>query len=260
MLRLLIGIGLLLMAVGFGAVGWQYWQGLPADPATESADRAQDTAVWLTSRSGVVVPAEDSRAYLVQDRLVPERIARLTVTAALEGLLVPGETLPAVPYLEVLADIRAPRVGQSLCPILTNDLAQSCVLHSARVVPGSVNALRGEASFAIELAYREDVAGVELPDLAAHVLEIEEVLPDLAVLPAPASVEAAVKELVSGTRAACEAEDRVATCRVLGLKLNLAQGGMQNAAARIAWLTPLPDGMTSLPILESLPDVNRLAH
>ena len=29
MLRVLIGTGALLMAVGFGAAGWQYWQSLP---------------------------------------------------------------------------------------------------------------------------------------------------------------------------------------------------------------------------------------
>ena len=35
MLRLLIGTGVLLMAVGFGAAGWQYWQSLPKVAAVE---------------------------------------------------------------------------------------------------------------------------------------------------------------------------------------------------------------------------------
>lgn len=256
MLRLLIGTGLLLMAVGFGAAGWQYWQGLPASEAPNAEQTAgnSDAAAWLVSPTGVIVPDDDRRAYLVQDRLVPERMARLTVTARLEDLLIQGEKLPAAPYLEVLADIRAPRLGQALCPILTSGMAISCTVHTARVIPGSVNSVRGEARFTVELAYRQDLAGVELPDLAAHVLHSEEVLPDATVLPVPATVEAALTELVDVTAAACSAETRAATCRVLGLTLDWAPGASRQAAARIAWLEPLPDGMKSLSPIEPLPE------
>jgi hypothetical protein len=248
MLRLLIGTGVLLMAVGFGAAGWQYWQGLEVterQPTAEAA-RSPDMPVWLISPTGAVVPQQDGHAYLVQDRLVPERMARIELTARLDALLLQGETLPSPPYLEVLADIRAPRLGQTLCPILTTSLAATCTVHSARVIPGSVDAVRGEARFALELAYRQDVAGVELPDLAAHVLQTEAVLPDPAVLPPPGSVEAALAELVGAAGAACGAEDRSATCRVLGLTLDWAPGAQRQAVARIAWLRPLPEGMTSL--------------
>jgi hypothetical protein len=248
MLRLLIGTGILLMAVGFGAAGWQYWQGLPADPSATAAPTAPASGrqVWLISPTGAVVPAEDGRAFLVQDRLVPDRMARIELTARLDTLLLEGETLPAPQYLEVLADIRAPRLAQTLCPILTAELAASCTVHSGRVIPGSVNPVRGEARFALELAYRQDVSGVELPDLAAHVLKSEEVQPDPAVLPAPGSVEAALAELVTAARSACGGEERIATCRVLGLTLDWTPGAARQAAARIAWLEPLPDGMTSL--------------
>ena len=50
MLRLLIGTGLLLMAVGFGAAGWQYWQGLPAE-LTAAMCRAEPRAAPVR-RSG----------------------------------------------------------------------------------------------------------------------------------------------------------------------------------------------------------------
>jgi hypothetical protein len=249
MLRLLIGTGILLMAVGFGAAGWQYWQGLDGTESApaEVAARNPDAPLWLISPTGAVVPEEEGRAFLVQDRLVPERMARIEMTARLNALLLQGETLPAPPYLEVLADIRAPRLGQTLCPILTAELAATCTVHSARVIPGSVNAVRGEARFLLELAYRQDLAGAELPDLAAHVLQSDEVEPDPAVLPPPGSVEAALAELVAAAGAACAGEDRVATCRVLGLTLAWAPGAPRQAAARIAWLRPLPDGMSSLP-------------
>jgi hypothetical protein len=255
MLRLLIGTGLLLMAVGFGAAGWQYWQGLPAGETAEAEQSASPgAAAWLVSSTGAIVPEADSRAYLRQDRLVPERMARLTVTARLADLLTEGEKLPAAPYLEVLADIRAPRLGQDLCPVLTSAMAMSCSVHTARVIPGSVNAVRGEARFTVELAYRQDVSGVELPDLAAHVLSGEEVRPDATVLPPAATVDAALSELVAATLAACSAETRAATCRVLGLTLDWAPGAPRQAAARIAWLDPLPDGMKSLSPIAPLPE------
>jgi hypothetical protein len=258
MLRLLIGTGVLLMAVGFGAAGWQYWQGLPADTtAAEDADaeaRASEAQLWLISPTGGIVPVEDSRAFLVQDRLVPDRMAKLTVTARLDSLLVEGEKLPSAPYLEVLADIRAPGVGQVLCPILTATLARTCAVHSARVVPGSVDSLRGEARFEVELAYRQNVEGEALPDLAAHVLRTETLRPDPAVLPLPASAEAALTELVAATLAGCEIEDRAATCRSLGLTLDWAPGAARQAEARIGWLAPLPEGMTTLPPIEPLPE------
>jgi hypothetical protein len=258
MLRLLIGTGVLLMVVGFGAAGWQYWQGLPADTtAAEDADavaRASGAQLWLITPTGGIVPDEESRAFLVQDRLVPDRMARLTVTAGLDSLLVPGEKLPAGPYLEVLADIRAPSIGQMLCPILTARLARTCAVHLARVVPGSVDALRGEARFELELAYRQNVEGEVLPDLAAHVLRTETVRPDPAVLPLPASAEAAFAELVAAILASCEIEDRAATCRSLGLTLDWAPETARRAEARIGWLAPLPEGMTTLPPIEPLPE------
>ena len=59
MLRVLIGTGLLLMAVGFGAAGWQYWQTLPtAEPAAAAEtplvapEKAPLRQSWLISPTG----------------------------------------------------------------------------------------------------------------------------------------------------------------------------------------------------------------
>ena len=256
MLRLLIGSGLLLMAVGFGAAGWQYWHGLPptATAAQDEGAVAPLGQVWLISPTGTVVPEADSRAFLIQDRLVPERLARLLVTASLGDLLIEGEKLPAAPFREVLADIRAPRLGQSFCPILTAELALTCSVHSARVVPGSVNAGRSEARFVIELAYRQDVAGRELPDLATNVLQTENVQPATEDRPEPASAEAALAELAAAAVAACAPEDRAPTCRVLDLSLEWDSGASLQESARIGWLGPMPEGMTILSPIEPPPE------
>jgi hypothetical protein len=207
----------------------------------------------MISPTGAVVPEADSRAFLIHDRLIPERMARLVVTAGLAALLIEGEKLPAAPFREVLADIRAPRLGQALCPVLAAGLALTCTVHSARVVPGSVNLARGEARFAIELAYRQDVAGDELPDLAANVLQSETVQPVAEGVPLPATAEAALGEIVAATLAACAPEDRAATCRILDLTLDWAPGAPRMATARIGWLAPTPEGMTILPPVEPLP-------
>ena len=256
MLRVLIGTGILLMAVGFGAAGWQYWQGMPPGPEAD-VDRSALVGggpVWLISPTGTTVAEPDGRAYLVQDRLVPERMARLTVTARLDELLLPGEKLPTAPYLEVLADIRAPRLGDDLCLLLTAGLAQTCEVHSARVIPGSVNRSRGEARFMIELAYRQDVGGAGLPDLAMHVLRTEQVQTEPSVASPATDAKSALTDLVDASLAACAPEDRAGTCRVLGLTLDWAPGAPQQASARIAWLAPLPDGMSVLAPVAPLPE------
>lgn len=254
MLRILIGTGLLLMAVGFGAAGWQYWQGRAgADPAAE-ADAAQGAPLpqtWLVSPTGALVARDDVQAYLVQDRLIPGRAVTLTLTARLNDLLVEGEKLPEPAYLQVLADIRAPRVAQALCPVLTGSIARSCEVNSARVIDGSVNAVLGTARFQIELVYRETPEAEELPDLAAHVLGIRSVPLDLSADPAATTTaEATLALALQATGAACEAEAGLA-CRVLGLSLDWSPGQTPRSVARIAWLAPLPEGMIIAPPLET---------
>jgi hypothetical protein len=256
MLRLLIGTGILLVVVGFGAAGWQYWQGLPAGEASETAAEAeapgQRTAsqTWLISATGGLVPRDDVRAYLRQDRFVPSRTVTVTRTAPLGDLLAEGEKLPDPPYLQVLADIRAPRIGQALCPVLAERVAQTCAVNSARVVEGSVDPVRGTAQFRIELVYRLKPEAEDLPDLAANVLEDSYVTLDLSAAEG-GTAEAALAAAVDAASAACTAEGVGQNCRILGLALDLSPDGTPAARARIAWLVPLPEGMFIAPPLDT---------
>ena len=98
MLRLLIGTGVLLMAVGFGAAGWQYWQSLPKVAAVEvEAATPQVAAVvrqsWLISPSGGLIPQDEVRAYLAQERFIQGRTVRVQRQASLNALLAEGEKL-----------------------------------------------------------------------------------------------------------------------------------------------------------------------
>jgi len=78
MLRVLIGTGVLLMAVGFGAAGWQYWQTMPktaaaseatTDVVTTAPVAASPTARqgWLISPTGGLVPQGDVRPFLAPE-------------------------------------------------------------------------------------------------------------------------------------------------------------------------------------------------
>lgn len=252
MLRLLIGTGVLLMAVGFGAAGWQYWQSLPADPAGKPAEVVEVTAPppqsWLISPTGGLVQREDVLAYLAQGGFVPGRTATITRTAPLTDLLAEGEKLPEAPYLEVLADIRAPRVAETLCEVLRNGIAAGCAVNSARVIEGSVDQVMGTARFRIELVYRLKAEEAELPDLAAHVLKTDYVRVDLG--PGAQTVDAALTEAVAAAQAACQGEGIGQLCRIMRLSLDWAPGGTVSARAQIGWLDPLPDGMFVAPPLD----------
>lgn len=252
MLRLLIVTGLLLMTVGFGAAGWQYWQSLPkaAPVQTVAAAPPETGQSWLISPTGGMVPREEVRAYLAQDRFVPGRTVEIVQVAPLTDLLVDGETLPEAPYLQVLADIRAPKLAEGLCLVLASRVAQDCAVNSARVVAGSVDPLRGTAEFRIELVYRLQRDMDVLPDLAAHVLQTEWVTSD----PAGAqAVEDILAATVETARAACADKAEAQTCRILKIALDWAPGGKTTAQARIGWLSPLPEGMFPAPPLEPVP-------
>ncbi|OYX24059.1 MAG: hypothetical protein B7Z10_09950 [Rhodobacterales bacterium 32-66-7] len=131
MLRLLITTGVLLMVVGFGTAGWQYWQNSVAT-APGTSPVADGTDVWLGTPTGGIVPAEVTAGFLLQDRFVPGRIATILRTAALTDLLRDGESLPDPVFLEVMADIRAPLLAEGLCPVLTGSIAADCATFPAR--------------------------------------------------------------------------------------------------------------------------------
>jgi hypothetical protein len=272
MLKVLIGTGVLLMAVGFGAAGWQYWQTMPrAEAAAESGAEASPAGMveapapevpadvpaaprqgWLISPTGGLIPQDDVRAFLAQDRFVEGRILKVTRQATLASLLAEGEKLPEPPFLQVLADIRAPKVAEGLCAVLTQSIAQDCAVHSARVVEDSVDPAAGTARFRLELAYRLKDSGTDLPDLAAHVLQTDIVRLDLdAGAEGTASPDAALEAALAAVAAACDAETVGEACRLQRLDLDWTPGQKVSARAKIAWLDPLPKGMFVAPPLDT---------
>jgi hypothetical protein len=271
MLRLLIGTGLLLMVVGFGAAGWQYWQGLPASPdsvaiAPDGSPASQDAPEapaepsqnWLISPTGGLVPRANVRAFLAQDRLVPDRTVTVTLTAPLSALLTEGEMLPTQPFLQVFADIRAPQVARALCPVLTDSIAAACAVDSARALEDSVDPARGTARFRVDLAYRLKPSEGDLPDLGAHILNVDLLAPGLAAQTdaappaAPASAETALAAALAEATAACADPARALGCRLLRLSLDWQPGAPLSYRAELGWLAPLPEGMFPAPPIPPL--------
>jgi hypothetical protein len=265
MLRLLIGTGLVLMAVGFGAAGWQYWQSLPAvqaaavqaapnDPGVGTAAATVPRQIWLMSPTGGLIAQDDVRAYLAQERFAPTRTVQVTQQARLADLLATGESLPEADYLQVLADIRAPRVAEGLCEVLLQSVAADCAVNAARVVEGSVDPVAGTALFKLDLAYRLPEAGAEVPDLAEHVFRSAPV--DLALEAGAAgteSADAALGAVLVAVTEACAAETVGDLCRMQRLSLDWAPGQPVRARAEIGWLDPLPKGMFVAPPLTTAP-------
>lgn len=257
MLRLLIGTGVLLMAVGFGAAGWQYWQSLPKSATVEPLAAAEAAPApvrqnWLISPTGGLVRQEEVRAYLAQDGFAPDRVVRMQRQANLADLLAEGENLPEPAFLQVLADIRAPKVAEGLCLVLQQTVAQDCAVQSARVVEGSVDFVQGTAQFQIELVFRLKDDGAELPDLAAHVLRSDVVRLDLdAGVEGAASPETALQALLATVAEACASDAVGEICRPMQLSLDWTPGQPVSARAEIAWLDPLPKGMFVAPPLDT---------
>ncbi len=261
MLRLLIGTGLLLMGVGFGAAGWQYWKSLPPAQAVATAGASGDSAAqpaeiaplrqsWLMAPTGDLIAQDEVRAYLAQDRFAPSRTVLITRQARLADLLAEDETLPDADYLQVLADIRAPKVAEGLCEVLQQFGATDCAVNLARVEEGSVDPVAGTALFRLELVYRLPEPAEGLPDLAAHVFRTSQV--DLTQEPgsaAAASPEAALGAALAAVTEACAAETVGDLCRMQRLALNWSPGQTARATAEIGWLDPLPQGMFVAPPL-----------
>lgn len=259
MLRLLIGSGVLLMAVGFGAAGWQYWQSLPKSAPTEPVAAAEAAPApvperqgWLISPTGGLVPQEDVQSYLAQDRFVPGRRLLVERQANLADLLAEGEKLPEPAFQEVLADIRAPRVAEGLCPVLLETIAQDCAVNSARVVEGSVDLVQGTAQFRLELVYRLKDEAAALPDLAAHVLRSDLVAFRLeAGAEGTATVEAVLRTTLAALAEACAADSIGEVCRPMRMSIDWVPGQPVSPRIWIGWLDPLPEGMFVAPPLVS---------
>jgi hypothetical protein len=259
MIRLVITLGLLLMLAGFGAAGFQYWEKMQktaetaapeAEPAAEvvpALPKSQQT--WLISPTGGLAPRDDVRAYLAQDRYVKTRAVEITRTALLSDLLLEGETLPEAPYLEVLADIRAPIIGERLCAALSA-LAADCALHAARVVKGSVDPVAGKARFRFDLVYRLKTSDDDLPDLAAHALNTDKFEINLAEdTEAPRTVEEFTRLAIDSALQSCDAIENAKACRIMKLNITWYESGTGAARAEIGWMSPLPKGILPAPPL-----------
>ena len=262
LLKVLISCGLMLMLAGFGAAGWQYWQTLPAGEAAEAAvaesvpgPTPETAQSWLISPTGGLVRREVARAFLVQDRFVAGRSVLITHSAALAALLLEGETLPEAAYLEVLADIRAPKVAGGFCAVLLDTIAADCAVNAARVVPGSVDRAAGTAQFRTELVYRLKPEAAPLPDLGSSVLVTAPVdalsAPDAEVAAEVAVVqpEAMLRSAISAVVAACDSPDVAKPCRMMRLEMIWTPDGSGATRAEIGWMAPLPKGMYPAPPL-----------
>ena len=161
---------------------------------------------------------------------------------------------------------------------MTATVAEACAIHAARVVRGSVDPIMGTAVFKITLVYRQKPSETALPDLASHVLRTQMVAPfaaaDPAADPAPDATEgetgetdgavlapvlpenagAALADLLQAVVTTCAEDDRLPTCRLLRVSLDWAPGVVPTARAEVAWLAPLPDGISAAPTLGPLPE------
>jgi hypothetical protein len=260
MLRALIVTGLLLMGIGFGAAGWQYWSGMPAAGVPGAADRSSAAvadgvpSVWLASDTGAVIGKGEGEAYLAQDRLVPGRMLVVTRTAPLSALLGDGETLPEPVFLDVFADIRAPVLADGICAALTSGPAADCVMHSARVLPDSIDPTSGTGRFRLEFAYRLKPEEAELRDLAAQVYR-SLTLPWVPAedSPGPTDPASAVAMLVTAAADACAGEAVGQACRIVGLSLDWVSAQQIGGSVSIGWLDDLPPGIEPAPPLTPAP-------
>lgn len=258
MLRVLIVSGLLLMTVGFGAAGWQYWTSLqqpaPVAATPDPAPTEQSATVWLVSDTGAVIPKDIGRIYLEQDRLVPGRSLVVTRTAPLSALLGEGETLPETDYLEVMADIRAPRLAEGICPVLAAGRVADCAMNSARVVPGSVDPAAGTARFRLEFAYRLRPEEADMPDPTTRVYRSRTLVWSPATdAPPPPDLAGALAALAAAADEACLAEEVGDICRIVGLELDWMGPTRMTGEVAIAWLDAFPEGMQSAPSLTPAP-------
>lgn len=257
LLKVVIGLGALIMLAVFSAAGLQSRQPPPASEAeAEAAVQESVTTVgepgqdWLISSAGSLVPRDEALAFLEQTRFVAGRTVVITLKARLTDLLIDGEKLPEEPYLQVLADIRAPKVATGACSALQEVLAAECALHSARVVDSSVDPAQGTAAFRIELAYTLKPSAESLPDLAARAFAADDLsLGFEAGTEGAGTVGDLIRSAVSAAGQACAAQKRSDACRVMRMDLQWEGDGAGAARVVIGSLKPLPKGMFPAPPL-----------
>lgn len=268
LVRFILFLGVSLIGLSIGAMGWQYWKNLPAASETAAVEAAEDEAAappeqadaaaagapvqnWLISPGGGLVDHREVKAFLRQDRFVESRLATVTLRAPLSALLVTGEKLPAEAYREVFADIRAPMLATGLCRPLLAEWAASCAVDRAVVQEGSYDAATETAVLRITLAFTQKPGALPLPDLGRAALFSGTSAFGAADLDQPVASPADLVALAARTAgedcAAREAEGHA--CRILGLSLDWQGPAEASASWRAAWLAPLPAGMYPAPPL-----------
>jgi hypothetical protein len=251
-LKVVIWLGVLLMLAGFGAAGLQYWQGLPRAVVAEGGAEGDPGIVgppqtWLISPTGGPVPRDDVRAYLVQDRFVQSRVVEITRTVALEDLLADGERLPERPYLQVLADIRAPMAAEGACSALLERLAADCAVQTARAVEASVDPIAGTARVRTALVYTLKPEEEALPDLSARTFETKVITLSFdAQTEGAATVDDLLRSAIAAANTGCDGAEG---CRVLRMGITWEGNGAGTARVEVGVLAPLPKGMFPAPPL-----------
>lgn len=265
LLRVVLFLGVLLVLAAGGAFGWQYWQSLPQQSAAAAPEAApapgpalevtvappasglvlpeQD---WLISPGGGLVPRDQARVYLRQDKFVKERRALVDFRAPLADLLAEGEALPDEIYQPAFAAIRAPAFARDLCQPLVASFAEGCTLLSAELVDNSYDPVTQSAAFRLHLLFTVETGAVPLPDLGAHVLRDGTVRPpDEAVL-AAGSTRDRLALAGAAAQSHCAA---IPSCRVSGLYVGKGHNGEPTVRVDYNYLDPLPKGMVAAPPL-----------
>ncbi|MFZ1467542.1 MAG: hypothetical protein WAT09_01035 [Paracoccaceae bacterium] len=269
LLRIIVFLGLGLVLAGFGAAGWQYWQGLPvasdvvvveaplAETADDSdADTKAETAIepgqaWLISAAGGLVPRRDARAFLQQGKFVENRDVTLSVRLPLSSLLSLGEGLPGEPYLEAFAEVRAGVAGQQLCQLMQAAWAKDCALYQVQLKDKSYDPQTQTAVFLVGAVYTQKAEAQALPDLSTRVFVDQRVRSDADKAGPAAATPAAFMAYVIKTAGEICAVDKAADrpCRVLGMSVEWMDPTQVSSTIRVGRLGPLPKGIYPAPPL-----------
>lgn len=279
LVRIVLFLGVSLILLSGGAMGWQYWQGLQrADGPVAKAD-ASGAAIaapdgpfaalvqaappagvavpeqnWLISPGGGLSARDEVAAYLRQDGFVDRRVARIRAIMPVSALLERGEALPDAAFVQVFADIRAPKLALDLCRPLLEGWASGCVVEQAFAEKDSYDPATGMARFSFVLAYTQKEGDTPLPDLASHALHTGQTgASEDNGLIAGATLTDALGSLVDIAARSCPAPVQDApTCRVTGLLLQWTPQAKASGYISHGWLAPLPKGMFPAPPLAPL--------
>lgn len=273
---LFLGVGLVLAA--FGAAGWQYYQGLPATSAAPAAVAAADVEVieeapaedadaaaeatdtaeadmaeaedvadpgqsWMISDSGGLVSRRVARNYLAQDKFVKDRTLNFSLRLPLTQLLSAGEALPADPYRQAFAEVRAAGAAAGFCEIMQAAWAKECRVTSADLQKESYDPATMTAMFRVEIAFTLKPAAEPLPDLGTRALSqaVWQVQ-----LPKTDTPQQLLANAVDGVAYACIAGSH---CRVMGMNLVWEDKSRAHGNVTFGALMPLPKGVFPAPSL-----------